>query len=124
MQGLLSERAVHFTPAFLLTQAAPVVGSIDADSDEHLEIKMAWFERSQRSIEIELIGLAVAHINILDLLDECLDGVLGRDEEWSFGRKAVGAIARKLASDLGFDRIAEEFERRMASDAGAEGDAS
>jgi hypothetical protein len=94
------------------------------NSERQLEIEMSWFERSQRSLEIELIGLAVAHIHILDLLDECLDGALGSDEAWTLGRKAVGAIARKLGSDLGFDRIAEEVERRMASDVSAKGDVS
>jgi len=99
------------------------LGSIQEKGAE-VEFEMSWFEGSERMLEIELIGLAVAHTKILDLFDECFDGALGRDEGWKLARTAIGMIARKLGSDLGFDRVADEYERRIGAEEADGGDAS
>jgi hypothetical protein len=113
MQGLLSEHSIHFTPSFVSNQVSSINEDEAADGGT---FEMSWFEHSDKKIEIALIALAVAHTKILDLFDECLDGALGRDKEWAFARLAIPVIARRLGSDLGFDRIAEDFERRVGGE--------
>jgi hypothetical protein len=110
---------LELVPTFLASQ----VGSIREKGVE-VEFEKSWFEGSERKLEIELIGLAVAHTKILDLFDECFDGPLDRDEEWKLARTAIGMIARKLGSDLGFDRVTEEYERRIRAEETDGSDAS
>lgn len=71
--GILSDAAVHFTPEYF--------DSLDWKKDEDA-IFLNYFVRDQHIIEREIILLAAIHAKILRVLDWCLDGTFGKDEDW------------------------------------------
>ena len=71
--GILSDSSTHFTPEYFGSQHW-------IRSEARIELQ--YFISDQRTIECNLITLVGIHVNILRVLDECLDGSFLSDEQW------------------------------------------
>jgi hypothetical protein len=98
MYGIISDTDAHFTP-------------------EHFEllrwekqddgILLKYFTGQQRTIELAIIHLLRAHIMMLQILDECLDGAFSSNPEWRELCYEIHAAAKPYAAKFehrtGFD---------------------
>ena len=72
--GILSDASVHFTPEFY--------SSLDWEvnqTGEGGEIRLNYFQRSRREIELQFMTLSAAHLTILEAFDRCCDGRFQKD---------------------------------------------
>ena len=71
--GIISDAAVHFTPEYF--------GELGWDRGEK-SLKLDYFTGDQRALEREIVFTSGTHLQILEVLDWCLDGALKADPDW------------------------------------------
>ena len=71
--GIISDAAVHFTPEYF--------GELGWDHGEK-SLKLDYFTGDQRALEREIVSTSGTHLQILEVLDWCLDGALKADPDW------------------------------------------
>jgi hypothetical protein len=91
--GMLSDASVHFTPEYLDSQR----WWIEDKGAPTVTLYLPYFTGDQRTIEREFLFLGTVHADVLDLFDECFDGVFHRDSEWLRRRGAIEKRGRELS---------------------------
>ena len=83
--GILSDADVHFTPEYFQTLRW---------EQRNDRMFLHYFSAEQHTIEVAIIQLLGAHMMMLRILDECLDGAFSATEEWRKTRDAIFAVAK------------------------------
>lgn len=89
--GIISDTAIHFTPEFFDSEDWH-----EEEGTETVTLRLQYFEPAQQVVEREIWFLAGVHTRIIDLFDECYDGVLSHSAEWVAAREALGRSGQKL----------------------------
>ncbi len=84
--GILSDAGVHFTPEYFAT--------LDWRTEPGRR-KLNYFTGSQQTIEREVLLLTGTHLQILSVLDDCVEGAFSRDERWRALTEALREKGRK-----------------------------
>jgi hypothetical protein len=98
--GIISDSYVHFTPEY-------VYASLSWDKQD-TSITLQYFTCEQRHLERAILYLLGAHMLMLRILDECLEGELRSDARRQKLWHEIFVIAEPYA---------EKFERNVISDA-------
>lgn len=104
--GILSDRSVHFTPEYHGSQNWQQIQEGDTGRGE---IKLSYFISDQLTIERELIMLTKTHMDILRVIDTCVDRTFSNDEQWK-------GIVEKLVLDG--NTLGELFSRAIREQGG------
>ena len=88
--GIISDSDVHFTPEFFHSLRWE-------ERDDHMFLH--YFSGEQRTIETAVIHLLGAHMMMLQVFDECFNGVLSGNGEWQTLRDEIFSVAKPYADN-------------------------
>ncbi len=89
--GIISDAEVHFTPEYFNSLRWEKRGD---------KIFLQYFSGAQRIVEIAIIQLIGAHIMMLKVLNDCLEGAFAKNQEWRKTYKELHIKTKPWADKL------------------------
>jgi hypothetical protein len=99
--GMLSDSDVHFTPEYLISQQW---------KEEEDSLFLQYFSGDQDTIERAVIHLLGAHMMMLRVLDDCMEGAISRNAQWVQVSKEIHAVAGPYAERFEHSPIVDEVK--------------
>ena len=91
--GIISDSDVHFTPESF--------ASLRWEKRDD-KLLLQYFTGEQRTIETAIVTLLGAHVMMIRILDDCLEGALSRNDEWRAIIKELYEKGKPWADKIGW----------------------